>query len=85
MLVVSYIQPVTQRYELKHSIKVATMKIWMISVTQKAVNVLLLNRHFAVWKDEWNIKEDTGKFLKNALYMYMQQYAKRYLSGRRLK
>ena len=35
---------------------------------------------FAVSKDEWDTKEDTGKSMKNALYIL--QYAKRYLSGR---
>ena len=28
------------------------------------------NQHFfAVSKDEWDTKEDTGKFMKNALYV----------------
>ena len=36
---------------------------------------------FAVKKDEWDTKEDTGKSMKNALYVL--QYAKRYLLGRR--
>ena len=35
---------------------------------------------FAVSKDEWNTKKDTGKSMKNALYVL--QYAKRHLSGR---
>ena len=35
---------------------------------------------FAVSKDEWDTKEDTGKSMKNALYVL--QYAKRHLSGR---
>ena len=35
---------------------------------------------FAVSKDEWDTKEDTGKSMKNALYIL--QYAKRHLSGR---
>ena len=29
---------------------------------------------FAISKDEWNTKEDTGKYMKNALYVL--QYAK---------
>ena len=33
---------------------------------------------FDIHKDEWNTKEDTGKFMKNALYIL--QYAKRHLS-----
>ena len=35
---------------------------------------------FSVSKDEWDTKEDTGKSMKNALYILW--YAKRYLSGR---
>jgi len=34
---------------------------------------------FTVSKAEWNTKEDTGKSLKNALYVLW--YAKRHLSG----
>ena len=34
---------------------------------------------FAVSKDEWDTKEDTGKSMKNALYVL--QYAKRHLLG----
>ena len=37
------------------------------------------NRHFAVSKDEWYTKEDTGKSMKNALYVL--RYAKRHLLG----
>jgi len=33
----------------------------------------------AVSEDEWNMKEDTGKSMKNALYIL--QYAKKHLSG----
>ena len=35
---------------------------------------------FAVSEDEWDIKEDTGKFMKNALHVL--RYAKRHQSGR---
>ena len=35
---------------------------------------------FAVSKDEWDTKEDTGESMKNVLYVL--QYAKRHLSGR---
>ena len=35
---------------------------------------------FAVSKDEWDTKEDTGKSKKNALYVL--QYAKRHLLDR---
>ena len=34
---------------------------------------------FAVSKDEWGTKEDTGKSMKNALYVL--RYAKKHLSG----
>ena len=34
---------------------------------------------FTVSKDEWDTKEDTGKFMKNVLYVL--QYTKRHLSG----
>ena len=34
---------------------------------------------FPVSKDEWDTKEDTGKSMKNALYVLW--YAKRHLSG----
>ena len=34
---------------------------------------------FTVSKDEWDTMEDTGKYMKNALYIL--QYAKRHLSG----
>ena len=34
---------------------------------------------FAVSKDEWDTKEDTGKSMKKALYVL--RYAKRHLSG----
>ena len=34
---------------------------------------------FAVSKDEWDTKEDTGMSMKNALYIL--RYAKRHLSG----
>ena len=35
---------------------------------------------FAVSKDEWDTKGDTGKSMKNVLYIL--RHAKRYLSGR---
>ena len=37
------------------------------------------NRHFPVNKDEWNTKDDTGKSMNNALYIYVARYDKRYL------
>ena len=35
--------------------------------------------HFAVSKDEWNTNEDSGKSMKNTLYIL--RYAKKYLLG----
>ena len=35
---------------------------------------------FAVSQDEWDIKKDTGKSMKNALYVL--RYSERHLSGR---
>ena len=35
---------------------------------------------FAVSKDKWDTKEDTGKSMKNALFIL--RYAKRHLLGR---
>ena len=35
---------------------------------------------FAVSKDEWDTKKDTGESMKNALYVL--RYAKKHLSGR---
>ena len=35
---------------------------------------------FTVSKDEWDTKDDTGKSMKNVLYVL--QYAERHLSGR---
>ena len=43
----------------------------------RAITILIL---FAVSKDEWDTKEDTGKSMKDALYIL--RYAKRHLSGR---
>ena len=34
---------------------------------------------FAISQDEWDTKEDTGKSMKNALYIL--QYAKRHVSS----
>jgi len=56
------------------------MKIWTISVSQrKPLCATTKSMLFAVSKDEWDIKEGTDKFLKNALDIL--QYVKRHLSG----
>ena len=64
------------------AIKIATMKIQTISVMKESHHVLATAKStlFAVSKDEWDTKEDTGKSMKNALYVL--RYAKRHLSGR---
>ena len=46
-------------------------------------HVLSPNRHFAVSKDEWDTKEDTGKSMKKALHILW--YAIRHLSGQSIK
>jgi len=60
------------------AIKVATMKFMDNFCNYKrGHHVPPPNRRFSVSKDEWDIKENTGKSMKNALYVL--QYAKRYL------
>ena len=63
------------------AIKIATMKNTDDSHYEgkpsRATTKLTL---FAVSKDEWDTKEDTGKSMKNT--MYVLWYAKRYLLGR---
>ena len=55
----------------------STWKIWTISVTQRKPSCATTKSiPFAVSKDEWNTKEDSGKFKKNALYVL--RYAKRH-------
>ena len=60
--------------------KIATMKNTTISVTNGSHHVLSPIQHFAVSKDEWDTKEDTGKSMKNALHVL--RYAKRHLLDR---
>ena len=49
---------------------------YMEGKPSRAITKLTL---FAVSKDEWDTKENTGKSMKNALYVL--RYAKRHLSG----
>ena len=44
----------------------------------KPSHVITKSTLFAVSKDEWDTKEETGKSMKNALYVL--RYAKRHLS-----
>ena len=83
--VVSYVQLVTQHYESrtvqKAPLKVATMKNTDdFCYKGNPSHATTKSALFAVSKDEWDTKEDTGKSMKNALYVL--QYAKRHLSGR---
>ena len=59
-------------------IKIVAMKFWTISITERkpscATTKLIL---FIVSKGEDNTKKDTGKSMKNALYIL--QYSKRHL------
>ena len=67
-------------FESTPTIKIATMKNTddfhyegKLSCTTAKLTL------FAVSKDEWDTKENTGKSMKNALYIVW--YAKRHLSG----
>ena len=63
------------------AIKVATMKNTDdFCYEQKPSHAATKSILFAVSKDEWDTKGDTGKSMKNALYVL--RYAKRHLSGR---
>ena len=63
------------------AIKIATMKNTDdFRYEGKPSRATAKSTPFAVSKDEWNTKEDTGKSMKNALYVL--RYAKRHLSGR---
>ena len=63
------------------AIKTATMKITDdFHYEGKPSRAITKSTFFAVSKDEWDTKEDTGKSMKNALYVL--RYAKKHLSGR---
>ena len=63
------------------AIKIATMTITdNFHYKGKPSRAIAKSTLFAVSKDEWDTKEDTGKSMKNALYVL--RYAKRHLSGR---
>ena len=62
------------------TIKIATMKSTDdFHLEGKPSHATTKSTPFAVNKDEWDTKEDTGKSMKNALYVL--RYAKRHLSG----
>ena len=63
------------------AIKIATMKNTDdFRLEGKPSRAHAKSTSFPVSKDEWDTKEDTGKSMKNALYVL--RYAKRHLSGR---
>ena len=63
------------------AVKIATMKnIDDFRYGGKPSRATAKSTPFAVSKDEWDTKKNTGKSMKNALYVL--RYAKRYLSGR---
>ena len=63
------------------AIKMATMKNTDdFHFEGKPSHAHTISTLFPVSKDEWDTKEDTGKSMKNALYVL--RYAKRHLSGR---
>ena len=62
------------------AIKIATMKnADDFSYEGKPSRATAISTLLAVRKDEWDTKEDTGKSMKNTLYIL--QYAKRHLLG----
>ena len=63
------------------AIKIATMKnMDDFHLEGKPSRACAKSTFFPVSKDEWDTKEDTGKSMKNALYILW--YARRHLSGR---
>ena len=67
-----YVQPVTQHYESKHTsaIKLAIMKTMNdFHCEGKPSHTTTKSIPFAFSKGEWDTKEDTGKSMKNALYI----------------
>ena len=63
-----------------HTIKITTMKNTDdFRYEGKPSRATAKSTLSTVSKDEWDTKEDTGKSMKNALYVL--QYAKRHLSG----
>ena len=81
--VVGYVQPnrIKNCSKSTSAIKIATMKNTdNLQYEGKPSRATTKSTLFAVSKDEWDTKEDTGKSMKNALYVLW--YAKRHLSGR---
>ena len=73
-------------FRIKNCLKsTSTFKIATIKNTDnfryegKPSRAIVKSTHFAVSKDELDTKEDTGKSMRNALYVL--RYAKRHLSG----
>ena len=67
-------------FESTSAIKIATMKIMDdFRYEEKPSRATAKLTLFAVSKDEWDTKEDTGKSMKNTLYVL--RYAKRHLQA----
>ena len=67
-------------FESTYAIKVATMKNTDdFHYERKPSRATTKSTLFAISKDEWDTKEDTGKSMKNALYVL--RYGKRHLLG----
>ena len=81
-VIVGYVQPVTQHYK-SGTVQKAPLQSMKntddLYYEGKLPRVTTKSTPFAVSKDEWNTKEDTGKPMKNALYILW--YAKRHVSS----
>ena len=85
--IVGYVHPITQQYESRAARKAPLLSkiATMINTDDfryegKPSHAIAKSTLLTVSKDEWDTKEDTGKSMKNALYIL--RYAKRHLSGR---
>ena len=73
--VVGCVQPITQQYESRTVRKVPLqskqllLKIQTVFIMKGAITCYRQIYTFAISKDEWDTKEDTGKSMKNALYI----------------
>ena len=82
--VVGYVQPITQHFKSRTfpeaPLQSTHTKRNDFHFKGKPSYARAKSTPFPVSKDEWDTKEDTGKSMKNALYIL--QYSKRHLSGR---
>ena len=82
--VVSCVQPITQHYESRTVRKAPLQTVTMKNMDDfryewKPPCAIAKSTLFAVSKDEWGAKEDTGESMKNKLYIL--RYAKTHPSG----